>query len=127
MPTKLKAVILNSYDTQQQKRIEIADERGKYYFYLHDIVYLQGDGCYTTFYIADNQRSDKLFKIVTCHNLGYYEDLLKHGFAQANQRVIFNLKYLLSISRSHEVKLRVKHCLILVTRAYRAALQRLLR
>lgn len=127
MPTKPKAVILDSYDTQQQKRIEIADERGKFYFYLHDIVYLQGDGCYTTFYISDAQRTDKLLKVVTCHNLGHYKNLLKHGFAQANQRVIFNLKYLLSISRSYEVKLRCQHCLILVTRIYRAALQRLLR
>lgn len=126
MPTRLQAVILSCFDTKQQHLIGLSDEAGKYYYYLHDIVYLTGDGCYTTFYIAEGGRPDRLQKIVTSHNLGYYKPLLKHGFAQANQRVIFNLRYILSISRSYEVKLRCQHCLIQVTRPYRAALQRLL-
>lgn len=123
-----KPIIIDGFDAIQNHKICLTDENGKHFFHLHNILYAKGEGCYTTFYFLDKQPNNKEGKIVTSHNLGYYSDMLfDYGFAQANQRIVFNVAYLDTITRSNEVVLTHKHELIQVTPSYRVALYELLK
>ena len=122
MPTHKQPFIVEGFEEEQNQRICLTDEGGKHFFYLHDVLYLKGDGCYTTFYVFCNLQKGGIKEVVTSHNLGYYEELLDYGFARANQRFIFNLSFISTITRSHEVVLEQKHELIQVTATYREEL-----
>lgn len=99
--------------------MRVADEHGLHLISLSHIIYAKGDGCCTTFYLLDPLESKKCHQLVTSRNLGYYRELLEHGFAQANQRVIVNLLYVMCITRSHEVEVLLCPHPIPVTTTYR--------
>ncbi len=120
-------IIIGGFETEQNQRICLADEDGKHFFCLYNILYAKGDGCYTTFYMVDSRKPDEIKAITTCHNLGYYKMLLRFGFGQANQRIVFNLVYLDCITKSNEVVLKYKHELIQVTPTYRDELYEMLK
>ncbi len=127
MRTHKQSIIVDGFEEEQNQRICLTDESGKHFFYLHDVLYLKGEGCYTTFSVICNLRNEGMKEVVTSHNLGYYEELLDYGFARANQRIIFNLSFISTITRSHEVVLELKHELIQVTSNYRKELYERLR
>lgn len=64
-------------------------------FNIDDIIYLEADGRYTTFYLADNNK-----KISTI-NIGVYEQFLdKKKFIRIHHKYIINIKWLSYIDRN---------------------------
>ena len=84
-------------DPCQKIRISNANE----YRYINpdDILYIEGDGSYSDFYLIN---SDK--KITSCNNLKYYEEQLAAcNFIRIHKSCIINKKYLTTYNRKTKI------------------------
>jgi len=80
--------LLQSQQQQQLTRISIPSMEGLLFLELPEIIRLESEGKYTTFFYGENQ------KAVVSKNIGHYEDLLpKEQFCRVDQSHIVNLRY----------------------------------
>ncbi|MFT4032029.1 MAG: response regulator [Siphonobacter sp.] len=69
-------------------RITISAADGITILNIEEIVYLEADGPYTTFYLQDNRKQ------ISSHNLKEYEELLAdHGFFRSHHSFLLNMKH----------------------------------
>lgn len=89
MQTRLSALYQNMQTQQQPSKIVLRTADSIHVIQLDDIIRLQADGAYTTFYISSRK------PVVVSKNLKEYDTLLeKNGFIRTHQSHLINVKYI---------------------------------
>jgi len=80
--------LATNYKSQKPFKIELRTREGIYYIDVKDIMYIEADGRYSTFFINDNQ------KILIAKGIGEFEELLTEwDFFRSHQTFLINLNF----------------------------------
>lgn len=86
---KFSTLLQNFQNNQQPSKIVLRTADSIHVIQLDDIIRLQADGAYTTFYISSRK------PVVVSKNLKEYDTLLeKNGFIRTHQSHLINVKYI---------------------------------
>ncbi len=76
-------------------KITVSNSDGISVLNISEIVYMEADGPYTTFFMANNS------KLISSHNLKEYEDMLsEHGFFRSHHSFLLNLNHITKYLKS---------------------------
>jgi two-component system LytT family response regulator len=89
-------LLKESYRTDDIRKIALSMSNGLTFVEIADIVFLEADGAYTTFYLKNGQ------KIVVSKKLKFYEDILSNRpfFFRTHRTYLVNVNYIKQYSRS---------------------------
>ena len=89
------------YERCYLHHISVTDSEGTHYIELRELVYLQADGSTTLFRYRNGD------KLIICHNIGYFEELLPCCFVRVHKSYIVNLLHVIQSGRDHTLKFRI--------------------
>lgn len=89
-------LLKESYKGDDIRKIALSMSNGLTFVEIADIILLEADGAYTTFYLKDGQ------KIVVSKKLKFYEDILSNRsfFFRTHRSYVINVNYIKKYSRS---------------------------
>ncbi|HBS12551.1 MAG TPA: hypothetical protein DEO36_08430 [Flavobacteriaceae bacterium] len=76
----------------KEPRIVLKTSRQHYVLHVKDIIHLEADGAYTSFYTTTQ-------KIVVSKNIKYYQNMLDNSFIRCHQSHLINSKHILGIDK----------------------------
>ena len=90
------ALLKDSYKGDDIRKIALSMSNGLTFVEIADIVLLEADGAYTTFYLKDGQ------KVLVSKKLKFYEDILSNRsfFFRTHRSYFVNVNYIKKYSRS---------------------------
>lgn len=105
-------LLKESYKTDDIRKIALSMSNGLSFVEIADIVFLEADGAYTTFYLKDGQ------KIVVSKKLKFYEDILssRSYFFRTHRTYLVNVNYIKQYSRSENAILLDGNFSIVISR-----------
>jgi len=95
LSVKFNTLIQNFQNTTKLNKVVLRTSDSIHVISIEDIIRLQADGAYTTFYLIGNKQ------IVVSKNLKEYESLLhQNGFIRTHQSHLVNAKYIVCYHKS---------------------------
>ena len=104
-PEQYKVLLENLNISQQHKKLVVHTKTKTEYVFFNDIIYLQGDGNYTTIHLANS-------KIHVAKTLKDYEDMLCNPdspFIRVHKTYIVNTNFILKINHGATNTIRLKN------------------
>ena len=116
-------LLKESYKGDDIRKIALSMSNGLTFVEIADIVLLEADGAYTTFYLRDGQ------KIVVSKKLKFYEDILSNRpfFFRTHRSYFINVNYIKKYSRSENAILMDNDFSITISRDRKQEFETLLR
>lgn len=116
-------LLKESYRTDDIRKIALSMSNGLTFVEIADIVFLEADGAYTTFYLKNAQ------KIVVSKKLKFYEDILSNRpfFFRTHRTYLVNVNYIRQYSRSENAILLDGNFNIVISRDRKQEFENLLK
>jgi two-component system LytT family response regulator len=116
-------LLKESYKGDDIRKIALSMSNGLTFVEIADIVLLEADGAYTTFYLKDGQ------KIVVSKKLKFYEDILSNRsfFFRTHRSYVINVNFIKKYSRSENAILMDNDTSITISRDRKQEFEALLK
>jgi len=117
------ALLKESYKGDDIRKIALSMSNGLTFVEIADIILLEADGAYTTFYLKDGQ------KILVSKKLKFYEDILSNRsfFFRTHRSYFINVNYIKKYSRSENAILMDNDASITISRDRKQEFETLLK
>ncbi len=116
-------LLKESYKGDDIRKIALSMSNGLTFVEIADIVLLEADGAYTTFYLKDGQ------KIVVSKKLKFYEDILSNRsyFFRTHRSYFINVNFIKTYSRSENAILMENNFSVTISRDRKPEFEALLK
>lgn len=116
-------LLKESYKGSDIRKIALSMSNGLSFVEISDIVFLEADGAYTTFYLMNGQ------KVVVSKKLKFYEDILSNRsfFFRTHRSYLVNVNYIKKYSRSENAILMDNASTITISRERKHEFESLLK
>ncbi len=116
-------LLKDSYRGDDIRKIALSMSNGLTFVEVSDIVLLEADGAYTTFYLKDGQ------KILVSKKLKFYEDILSNRsyFFRTHRSYFININYIKTYSRGENAILMDNDFLVTISRDRKQEFEALLK
>jgi len=116
-------LLKESYRGDDIRKIALSMSNGLTFVEVSDIILLEADGAYTTFYLKDSQ------KILVSKKLKFYEDILSNRphFFRTHRSYFININYIKTYSRGENAILMDNDFLVTISRDRKQEFESLLK